>query len=165
MLGKPSRDFDMTISPRSILLAIILAAWHVTTVQAETPKGLDQAVSGFISANPYQAQSLDSRTEALADILQGDPESVFLPGSRLPPPTRALLKLEAQEGTGSAVRYRIRYGLGQDSGIAGLLRNDRLMDHETRTQWVRLRAVATGPGKAPAAELAHAYIPWPRFGD
>ncbi len=56
----------------------------------------------------------------------------------------------------------IETGLGQDAHIAGLLRDDHLMDHETRTQWIRLRAVATAPGEAPILNLSRALVPWPR---
>jgi hypothetical protein len=56
----------------------------------------------------------------------------------------------------------IETGLGQEGHITGVLRDDHLMDHEIRTQWVRLHAVATSPGQAPVMELARAQVPWPR---
>ncbi len=63
-----------------------------------------------VGAEPYQSRPLEPLTEALQQGLEGDPASVFLPGSRLGPLTRALLKLEAAESFISPARYRIRLG-------------------------------------------------------
>jgi hypothetical protein len=54
----------------------------------------------------------------------------------------------------------IETGLGQDQAISGVLRDDRLMDHETRTRWVRIRAVATTPEQAPVVELSRKFVLW-----
>ncbi len=54
----------------------------------------------------------------------------------------------------------IETGLGQDQVISGVLRDDRLMDHETRTRWVRIRAVATAPEQAPVVELSRKFVRW-----
>ncbi len=54
----------------------------------------------------------------------------------------------------------IETGLGQDRAISGVLRDDRLMDHETRTRWVRIRTVATAPEQAPVVELSRKFVRW-----
>lgn len=325
----PTRFF-MTLLVMSACVAGPLAL-------ASEPSDSDQMVSEFTGAEPYKTQDVEAAQEALQKILHSQEESVFLPGARLSPPTRALLKLEALEGELSPARFRIRYakaqvpnppkadpltislvqvdrfnlaparlaelkrehgaenvrtdafaddehvswrflmnpvmgttamtsaaaratipqafaetmdclgtactdasavkpaieldwhdedapsaafqahyatkrdgvpspamlldllliesnaatgndqvswrgyewregvapgtpfvdiiietGLGQDSHIAGLLRDDHLMDDQSRTHWVRLRAVATAPGQAPVMDLARAFVPWPR---
>ena len=54
----------------------------------------------------------------------------------------------------------IETGLGQDSQINGILHDDFLMDHETRTHWIRLRAVSTAPGQPPQVNLARSFERW-----
>ncbi len=318
-------------------ITTVFALFVAQSAADDNGPSIEEVVLDFTAPVPYQRQGIDSVQQALQDKLAGDPDSVFLPGSRLTPLTRALLKLEAVDGVISPVRFRIRYGqvqipnppkadpltvslvqvdrfnlgparrselerehgtenvradsfaddahvswrfamrpvmgttamtaaaaraeipqafaetmdclgtpctattatepamaldwesaepptpefeadydierdgvpspaalldlllaeshaasrndaivwrgfepregigegtpfvdvvietgLGQDGHIAGLLRDDYLMDHETRTQWVRLRAVATAPDHAPILDLARAFVPWPR---
>ena len=70
---------------------------------------------------------------------------------------------EPREGVppGSAfVEVVIEVGLGQDARIVGVLRDDHLMDHETRTRWTRIRAVATSPDQPPVLELGRSFEHW-----
>ena len=70
---------------------------------------------------------------------------------------------EAREGVAPGAPFVdlvVETGLGQDSHIHGILRDDHLMDHETRTHWIRLRAVSTGPDQPPHVDLARAYERW-----
>lgn len=325
------------MSHRIIVFTLLLSTAMPGVASSPAGTQLGEVASRFIESEPYKARNVESLQQALQDTLEGDEKSVFLPGSRLAPPTRALLKFEALEGELSPARFRIRYGLvrvpnppkadpltvslvqvdrfnlgparradlerehgagnvrsesfadaahvswrfvmrpvmgttamtaaaaraeiphafaetmdclhtpctatsategpdnldwetagapspeletdyaterdgipspaalldlllaeshaarrndsivwqgfepregiaegetfvdiiietglGQESHISGLLRDDRLMDHETRTQWIRLRAVATTPKQAPILDLARAFVPWPR---
>ncbi len=323
---------------RLVTILLLMSAFAAGPLAlASEQSDFDDLESEFTKAKPYRSQDVEAVQEALQQVLHSDEESVFLPGARLAPPTRALLKLEALEGELSPARFRIRYakarvsnppkadpltislvqvdrfnlgparqaelkrehgaenvrtnffaddehvswrflmspimgttamtssaaraaipqafaetmdclgtpctaataaepateldwheeqapsvnfqadyaterdgipspaalldlllaeshaarrndsivwqgfepregisegetfvdiiietGLGQESHISGLLRDDRLMDHETRTQWIRLRAVATTPEQAPILDLARAFVPWPR---
>lgn len=94
---------------RVLALILLLAATQYPTWAGDHPD-LDTLAGEFIDAAPYQRQPLESLQRELRDGLTGDPESVFLPGSRLAPLTRALLKLQATDGAISPARYRIRYG-------------------------------------------------------
>ncbi len=76
-------------------------------------RALTETAAGFTNVERYQQVDVAASRQALLDRLDGDPDSVFLPGSRLAPPTRALLKLQAAEEAISPARYRIRYGLVQ----------------------------------------------------
>jgi len=326
----------MLLDRGTIVTAVFLLLAGHSAANDKSPS-IDEIVLDFTAPVPYQRQGIESIKQALQDTLHDDPDSVFLPGSRLTPLTRALLKLEAVDGAISPARFRLRYGqvqipnppkadpltislvqvdrfnlgparyselkrehgaanvradsfadsahvswrfamrpvmgttamtaaaararipqafaetmdclgapctattatepampldwesaeaptanfeadydtrddgvpspaalldlllveshaatrndgitwrgfepreglaegtplvdivietgLGQDSHIAGLLRDDYLMDHETRTQWIRLRTVATTPDRAPILDLARAFVPWPR---
>ncbi len=323
-----------------VLLIGLWAAWSGQARQIGDIDDLQAAADWFVTVDPYQVQPLERIEQSLSRILHGDPDSIFLPGAQLSPPTRALLTLEAAEKSVASARFRIRYGLiqvstppkaapltvslvqvdrfnlaparyqalvrahgkaavrvpdgievahvswrfamrpvmgtvamtadaaradipeafaetmdclgvpctaaqssatateldwqpgetpsldfqadyainkeqvpspaavldlllaasqaasrndrvmwrgfepregvapgapfvdivietglGQDSSISGLLRDDHLMDHEIRTQWLRLRAAATAPDQPPAMDLARAAVPWPRFPD
>lgn len=90
----------------SIAIAISAVASPPAVAEAEE----EAIIRAFVNAQPYQAQPLEPLQEALQNILDGNPDSVFLPGSRLAPPTRALLKVQAAEGVIAPARYRIRYG-------------------------------------------------------
>lgn len=55
----------------------------------------------------------------------------------------------------------IETGLGTEADIAGMVRDDHLMDHLTRTEWIHLQAAATAPNQPPAMQLTRAQVPWP----
>lgn len=54
----------------------------------------------------------------------------------------------------------IETGLAPEAHIAAVLRDDKLMDHQTRMAWIHLQAVATAPEQPPALTLARAHVPW-----
>lgn len=66
----------------SLLVAIVVAASSPAVAGAER----DEVVSAFLAAKPYQEQPLEPLQQALQTLLEGDADSVFLPGSRLAPP-------------------------------------------------------------------------------
>lgn len=90
--------------------ALLLGLLHAPALAADGPH-LTEAATHFTGAEPYETQEVERVQRTVQDVLEGDPESVTPAGSRLAPPTRALLKLEAAEGTIAPARYRIRYGL------------------------------------------------------
>lgn len=98
-----------TIKTRRVLLIALLAVF-TSPWSASAEPGLTQVAEEFTTVEPYQKQTVTPLQHGLQERLDSDPDSVLLPGARLAPPTRALLKLQAAESRVAPVRYRIRYG-------------------------------------------------------
>ncbi len=95
---------------RLLTILLLIPAFTAGPVTLASEKSdYDELARDFTGATPYQSEDVEAVQEALQQVLHSDEESVFLPGARLAPLTRALLKLEALEGEISPARFRIRY--------------------------------------------------------
>ena len=94
------------------------AAPAVTATQAaaegpeDTPDGptLAQIASDFTGVSGYRGLDLPQLDEAIWDMLPNAPSSAMAPGAALSPLIKALLAVQAHDGTLPHARYHLRYG-------------------------------------------------------